>query len=306
MKTRMFAVLAGSLLAPVAAQAGEYVFTQIDYPGATQTQVFGINNRGEVVGNGLSTVSSPFIYKWEDGTFTDVPPVAPDMSTSVLAINDAHVLAGSAVDPSGGFQSAVVIRTDGTYELFTHPDAFVLTQARGINDRGIVTGYRDALDGTTIGFVWRPTTGTFIDIVPSTMTLAHGINTAGEIVGSAVLEEGDACPGSAADSFGWVRGTDGSVRYFRVNGHFTQARGINDRGVIAGTITDDAGLRRGFTARLLGSEPCQAVKIPPARLIQFPGWDATILEGISNTGVIAGIVLNNIDGLQHGFVAVPQ
>jgi hypothetical protein len=306
MKTRIFVVLAGSLFAPVAAQAGEYLYTQIDYPGASQTQVFGVNNRGEVAGIGLGTVVSPFIYKWQDGTFTDVPPVADDMATYVLAINDAHVLAGSAFSPDNTVQSAVVRRTDGTYTFFAHPDAVSLTQARGINDRGMVAGYRDAPDGSTIGFVYRPATGNFVDIVPSIMTIAHGINVAGEIVGSAQLDQGDACPGAPADSYGWVRRTNDSVHYFRVNGLFTQARGINDRGVIAGMVLDDAGIRRGYTARIVGPDDCQAVNIPPARLLQFPGWDATIPEGITNTGVVVGIVYNNIDGIQHGFVAIPQ
>ena len=306
MKTRMFAVLAGSLLAPVAAQAGEYVFTQIDYPGASQTQVFGVNNRGEVAGIGLGTVVSPFTYKWEEGTFTDVPPVADDRATYVLGINDAHVLVGSAFSTDGTVQSGVVRRTDGTYTLFDHPDAVTITQARGINDQGMVAGYHDRADGTTIGFVYRPGTGNFLDIVPSTMTLAHGINVAGEIVGSAQLNQGEACPRAPADSYGWVRRTNAEIHFFRVNGLFTQARGINDRGVIAGTVLDDAGIRRGYTARIVGPEPCQAVVVPPARLIQFPGWDATIPEGITNTGVIVGIVYNNIDGIQHGFVAVPQ
>ena len=48
MKTQILAILALGLLAgPIAAQA-QYDFEQIDYPGAPDTQVFGISDRGDV------------------------------------------------------------------------------------------------------------------------------------------------------------------------------------------------------------------------------------------------------------------
>ena len=49
----LLALLAvGLLAAPVVAQA-QYDYQQIDHPGGTDTDVFGINDRGNVVGNGL-------------------------------------------------------------------------------------------------------------------------------------------------------------------------------------------------------------------------------------------------------------
>ena len=58
MKTQILAILALGLLAgPIAAQA-QYDYEQIDYPGAPDTQVFGINDRGDVAGIGITALDS--------------------------------------------------------------------------------------------------------------------------------------------------------------------------------------------------------------------------------------------------------
>ena len=307
MKTQMLAVLAASLLGPVTAHA-DYTFAQIDYPDVPNTLVFGINNRGEVVGHGSSDVQVPFVYRWRRVDFTDVPPVSStasgDMVTFLSGINDSHVIVGSVTSQDGSVRLGFVRSTDGTYSTFSHPDADGQTQARAVNDNGLVSGFRDAADGSTVGFIYDTATATFVDIVPSLSTIAHGINSAGEVVGSANFDADVVCPGAPAGKYGWLRFVDGSVTFFQVNGQPTQARGINDAHGIAGSISDaDTATERGFVVELTGSEPCVSLTIPARRFLEFPGYDSTLPEGISNSGAVVGMVFNNDDGVTHGFIA---
>jgi len=46
----------------------DYVFATIDEPSSTDTQVFGVNNSGQVVGDGVAPTTAPFVYDSNDGT----------------------------------------------------------------------------------------------------------------------------------------------------------------------------------------------------------------------------------------------
>jgi hypothetical protein len=93
-----------------------YDFEQIDYPGTPDTQVFGINDRGDVAGNGFTALDSfPFVYDAKKGTFTDVAPIAGFDFTSVLGISDSGVLVGSVSnDPDGNSGSGLILYKDGS------------------------------------------------------------------------------------------------------------------------------------------------------------------------------------------------
>src|SRR5262245_41416528 len=98
MKLKLAAALAVGLLAgPIAAQAG-YNYAFIDYPGAPQTQVFGVNKFGRAVGIGLNNTDTfPFVYDWKLKTFIDVAqPVGYD-SVALVGTNDFGVIVGGAV-----------------------------------------------------------------------------------------------------------------------------------------------------------------------------------------------------------------
>ncbi len=52
----------GMLAAPLVAQA-EYDYESFNYPGSTLEQVYGINNRGDVAGNGIVGADNfPYVY----------------------------------------------------------------------------------------------------------------------------------------------------------------------------------------------------------------------------------------------------
>lgn len=71
------------LTGPIAALA-QYDIELIDYPGAPDTQAFGINNRGDVVGDGIAGLGTfPFVYDSKKGNYSDVTPLAGYSETTV-------------------------------------------------------------------------------------------------------------------------------------------------------------------------------------------------------------------------------
>lgn len=303
-KNQLVAVLAaGLLLAPLAVQA-DYDYQLIDHPGTPDTQVFGINDRGDVVGNGNGLNSFPFVYAAKKGTLTDVAWADGD-DTALLGISDSGILVGSVTIDEPFARSGLIRDKQGTYTVFSHPDAVSSTQARGVSNKGLVSGFHDTSTGDIASFIYDPKRDSFTDIVPSLFTLAHGMNSKGDVVGNAFFfNEDDPCPGSPdfIVSYAWLRTANGSVSYFKINGELTRARGINDAGSIVGFV-DDAATTKGFKIELDGS-PCQSFTIDSSDLLEFPGFDFLFPEGISNSGVIVGIVLDDTNS--HGFIATPR
>ena len=130
-------------------------------------------------------------------------------------------------------------------------------------------------------------------------TVAQGINAAGQIVGNVFI--------AGMRQNGWLRAPNGDVTIFKVNGLPTIARGINDSGQIVGFVYYDNGIHKGFITTLVGRPGFEAVTIPDAELLEYPGAFATYLEGITNTGEIAGWWTSDSTGTNsHGFIATPS
>jgi hypothetical protein len=306
----MAASLLATALLPFAARAQvDYEYEQVDFPGAPATQIFGINQPGSAVGNGFGpTAALPFVYDTKQGSFTAVEPAAGFLSTSIVGINNRGDLVGSVVRQSF-VTSGYLLDKEGVETVFDHPAALFGTQARSVNSQGLVTGFRDTADDLTIfaGFIYDPASGIFTDVVPSSSTIAQGINSRGDVVGSAVFAPGEepCVSPDALGIYGWMRTPQGLVSYFTVNGQSTRARGINDAGAVTGFFTDTAtGEDLGFVTKLDGTQ-CQDITISAEELIVFPGAPETFPQGITNSGVVSGNYRDQA-GVSHGFIATPQ
>jgi len=291
------------------AAPASYDYQQIDYPGAPDTRVFGINDGGDVVGFGVTDPDRfSFVYASKKGTFTDVAPLAGYSGTVVLGINDPGVMVGSVTNLDETTRSGFIRDKEGNFTVFSHPDADSFTNPRGVNNKGLVTGFRDDLNVIRVGFIYDPKSGTFTNLNPtSSNTIAQGINSKGEVVGSSnFIVANDPCAGlgNPFRRYGWIRATDGTVTYFEVNGSHTSARGINDEGSIVGFFLDlDDGKFKGFKVELDGS-PCQSLTIAGGDVLEFLGAEATFPGGITNAGNIVGSYTDASN--THGFIATPQ
>ena len=290
----------------------QYGFQQIDFPGYADSNIGGINDNGDAVGNsgaiqgiGMGPNTAPFIYNVVDGTITGVVPADGYLSTSLVGINDAGAMVGSVLEFDGYTRNGVIRSKDGEYTVIQHPNAVGDTVARAINNNGLVTGIYQRANETFGGFLYDTGTEIFTDLVPSFFTIPHGINSKGIVVGDARFEI-DPCGGQSAplSRYGWVYKKDGSVVLFQVNGQNTRARGISDAGYIAGVVRDPlSGEFRGFVIRA-PKVSCALIDIDSADLLQFPGAFAIYPEGISNSGDVVGIFFDTFGS--HGFVATEQ
>ncbi|HET6410703.1 MAG TPA: hypothetical protein VFG53_01505 [Anaeromyxobacter sp.] len=274
-----------------------------------------MNEKGVVAGNGWTeTGAFPFTYDSEKKEFTSIPNIPNTTFTGVWAINDLGVLVGfTSFD--GNTEVGLILRRHNSYTTLVNPNAFTFTEPRGINNEGMVTGWFDTADGLTTGWLYEPKTKTYTNFLPSNFTLAQGINSLEDIVGSVYLDDGVAYPGSAAGIYGFLRSRTGAVKYFQVNGTETHARGITDSRIVTGFACDSSTCY-GFITRLKGL-PFEAITISNDDLISPPGY-ATYPQGIAYVEdrqhgcpgfgydledlAIAGIVID-AEGHNHGFVA---
>ena len=119
------------------------------------------------------------------------------------------------------------------------PDSFC--QARGVNPDGKVSGFEFDENFDWLGFIYDPEYGTYEEFLPSPQTIAQGINAQGQNVGSVTLDADEAYEGSAPGSYGYLRQTDGSVKYFEISQSFpgeSRGRGLSENGLISGFYLD--------------------------------------------------------------------
>ncbi len=258
-----------------------YVFNTVNYPGSAMTDVRGLNNTGRIVGYASLDGVNNFAFSYAGGTFSLLPP-AP-VPITAHGLNDAGVIVGSTFEDP--LPTRAFILASGSYTIFSRP-GFVNTYARAIGPSGLVTGYsEDPVAGTTSGYIYNPLTFAFTDItVPgSLLTIAQGINNAGQVVGSAVLADG---------AHAFLRQTDGTLVLFRIGGYPTRARGITDTGLMTGFVTIGA-TTSGFVGTSLGYE-----------LLDVPGSTFTVGESINNAGQVSGLY-TDAGGATRGFIATP-
>ena len=219
----------------------------------------------------------------------------------MLGIDDAGTLVGSVVSLDGLTVSGFIRSKQGTYTFFDHPDAFSVTRPRAINNKGLVSGFSDREDGSLVGFVYDSKNAAFTDIDNGNalFTIAHGINSKGEVAGNSFFDPiDDPCGFDPYVSLGWVRAADGAVTYFQVNGASTRPRGINDSGAVVGFV-DDGGLVKGLVEP--DGSQCQSITVDSADLLWVMEFDTTFPEGINNSGDIVGVT-GDFNAPSHGFI----
>ena len=161
------------------------VLTILDFPGATFTYGFGINESGTVVGVwDLLDANYNLLYEggfiWKDGTFTEVkfPGAADSAATAINARGDYL----------GSWDRGLFTWTSGfvfSKGEFTSFDAFFpeLTQPTGINAHGDIIGqwYEN---GIPHGFLKLGADFIKIEYPDAVWTTSWDINSAGQMVGN--------------------------------------------------------------------------------------------------------------------------
>lgn len=242
----------------VRTQAGFRIMNE-NFPGSTQTQVTGLNDRGVTVGFWAPTNTgngdANFGFYWLNGRFHNVnfpthnnasPPV-----NQLLGVNDQNVAVGFYTDAKGnnhGYEYSIYGRW---FRSVSVPGATSVT-ASAINNHGNVAGFFTNAKGATDSFLKTGDRVTEFAVSGASMTQALGVNDFNEVVGVYTVGTGN---NAVTHGFVWSPG-----RGFRTvddaNGvGTTTINGVNDEGDLVGFYTDGAGNTDGFAAVPAGHTP---------------------------------------------------
>jgi probable HAF family extracellular repeat protein len=264
-------------------------FGMVDFPGQSATNVYGVNDKGEIVGEYGPTLANGFYLK---GTkFTEIAyPGA--VWTAAEAVNDAGVIVGAASTSPQDESVAFGFVLDGkTYTAINYPGA-AFTSALGINKLGDVIGWETSPNSPE-GFLLSKGTFTNISYPGAIGTIPYSINDAGEIVGMYGNSDG------TLHGFLYQSGTYTTIDY---PGGYSQNElaSINDNGVIVGAYGEpitingvDYAFQNAFVYQN-GQFTSFDVPFGPPAAIE-PGQ-------ISNKGVIVGAYVDS-SGTNYGFEA---
>lgn len=301
--------LALAALAGTSLESAAYEFATVEYPDAVFTSLTGVNNAGTAVGYAILADDSvvSFTYELKRERFTTLPAVTPGgYAFTALGINESGVIVG-VLDDTPTTLIGGILDKKGQFTTFSVP-GYASTVPRAIGSSGLVTGYAVADTGTDwTGFVYDPKRDepSLFTVPGALQIIPQGINGRGQIVGSVLLPNDVAYPGSPASQYGFLRDADGSMTLFQVNGLPTRARGITDAGLVAGFVTSMPGRVLGFAVQPPAAGGYQDLSVPADRLFSAPGAVQTFPQAIDNTGRLVGQFFDD-NGGSYGFVALPE
>jgi uncharacterized membrane protein len=166
------------------------VVTTLDFPGASDTYGWDINESGTVAGVwDLFDSQGNFLYEggflWKDGNFTEVTyPGAGD--TGVTAINARGDFAGVWDTGLTATTTSSFVFSKGVFTNFDapFPDVY-LTQPDGMNSQGKIVGqFYDTITYLPQAFLKVGEPFTLIEYPGAVWTTAWGINSVGQMVGN--------------------------------------------------------------------------------------------------------------------------
>ena len=241
--------------------------------GGGNSQAFGINDRGQVVGFSEDgtfdpTCATPFQVRrfqpviWErNDKIRQLSPLAGDTVAFGFGINEMGQAVGGSglcsntvIPPFAGITAphAVLWEQDGTAVDLGNLGGTSVSIASAINDRGDVSGTSQLADGSVHAFLWTPQSamkdlgtlrGDFISVAPCCRT----VNENRQVVGFSIGETGPR-------AFLWDNGAMVDLNTLAVGSpmYLLFAQAINDRGQITGYGVTDAGELHAFLATPLG------------------------------------------------------
>lgn len=236
--------------------------THLGTLGGSGSSAFGINKRGDVVGDSYiagNNFSHAFYYR--NGTMIDIGQLGGIGSSTALSINDSDRVVGFFQDSSryahaflyssgtmtdlglglaysinGAGQVVGQMPAGGHAFLYSNGNTTDLgtlggdrSEALAINDSGEIVGYAELKSGYQHAFIYSRGAMKDIDTQGSAQSIARAINHTGDIVGDGL--------GATGSPFLYRNGTMVDLNHFLPVGSgwiLKQANGINDAGQIVG------------------------------------------------------------------------
>ncbi len=280
-----------------------FKYVAINYPGAFSTQATGINNGGEIVGTYMKsscTVSCATRgFKYVNKTFTSINfPGA--FSTSVEGVNDYGDIVGSYTT------SADAVITHGFLMLHSgHFETLDLTGVSqsntsplGVNKYLTVVGSYIDDSSAGVGFIWKNGTFTKVDLGGGAVQQSlNDDSNLGVMVG---FFSRNGVPHMFLKS-----GSDVDILpNTRLKAGTMQSGGVNGRGDVVGVVYGHAAF---YAPQMERGESSTDGREPAFHYVElnFPGAVQTAPSKINYNRSIVG-TYQNANGVNHGFLAIPQ
>ena len=270
----------------------------VPFAGASETELFGINNAGDIVGSYVDANAVRKGFWLKNGVFETIAPEGAT-DTRAFGINASGQITGRYKD-ADGVQHGFLREPDGMF-ITVNPGA-ADNFAWGINDSGQLTSYHFDFPTTNdivITSFLREPDGTFVQ-VPSSGGVGgnvfRGINNAGVMAGWNLPESG----------FTPTEFINGLIYE---DGEFTTLSIDRERHTLPDDI-DNHGRIVGHTAPLDFSEIQGFLRTSEGvfHLFGIPGAETTVAQAINDDGVIVGwFEIHSEDDEEqiHGFIATP-
>lgn len=282
----------GATLAATAYQA-----TVFSVPGAPNSQLFDINNRGVMVGSSTGASAWGFVAQGEQLTWLTGPSGA--LTTTAFGLSDGQLVVGSYTDSrvdNGNGQLVAGPQKgylwDGASYTTIALAGYNETVARGISPDGrYVTGYAIAAGRFDAWLMDRQANTTTV-ITSGLIAIAQGVRDDGLVVGSRIWQPVPFNP-PARESFSFQAG--GYTGYNLDGQTDSRTRAISDDGLLAGFVRQQDGQLAGFVGTASDYS-----------LVRWNGQD-TFVEGINNAGFAVGSAVDasgNLTALV--FAPVPE
>ncbi|MBZ5598936.1 MAG: HAF repeat-containing protein [Acidobacteriia bacterium] len=158
--------------------------TDIGSLGGSSALGLGINASGQVTGYSTQANGSYRGFVFSNGVMTAIPPLSGDYSTA-YGINDFGQVAGNSVNSRG--IPAGFLFSNGTLTDLGNLGGEDGTTASAINNRGQIVGYSYNTNGDFLAFVWQNGHMKSLGTLGGPWSQAYGINSTGQITGTAYL-----------------------------------------------------------------------------------------------------------------------
>jgi hypothetical protein len=271
-----------------------YQFRAVDFPGAANTAIFAVNNRGHFVGAEQEPSGAHHAIVDDGGELRLVDPsgvIGRSGDSKAFSINSLEDIAGYYTD-NAGVQHGFVLHPDGRLATIDFPGA-IDTQAFGVNDFGGIIGIYVDAQGNTRSFELRDGHFDNIDLpggLANGGTTPLSINDFGEIVGEYITTAG-------TNGFGYLQAPGRGVALVTAPGSVPQQTlyiSINNHHQVLGAFADAAGVQHNFLETGTDFQPFDL----PARF----GASLVSAQTVNDRDEIVGFYLD-ASQVAHGFVA---
>jgi hypothetical protein len=162
-------------------------FTTITAPGKADTDAWGIDSAGDIVGGAGTTLSSTKAFELKGSPFKNISLPGTYLYAYRAGVNNLGEVVGFILN---GSDSSGFVYKNGKSQSLVFPGPTVMTLALGLNDRGIIVGWYEGCSPACAdhGFVIMKGKYFSFDFPGAIATFADGINASGQIVGSYTLD----------------------------------------------------------------------------------------------------------------------